>query len=80
MAAKKAKHKPVKMLVETEQDIRNKIDKHVTSLMKLADGTGFPVNPQNKKSMDFYLKHRCHDQHRFHRIDKKVNDKLGMFG
>ena len=63
--------------LENEIDIKNKIAKHVTSYTKMIDGTGFPVNPHNKKSMDFFLAHRCHSRHKFRKIDKKLNDKIG---
>ena len=42
------------------------------------DGSGFPVNPNNKKCMEFFLKHRCHGRHKFQKIDKKVNDNIAV--
>ena len=61
--------------VETDEQIRNKVERHVTSFRHV-DGTGFPVNPNNKKCIEFFLKHRCHGRHKFHKIDKKVNDNI----
>ena len=47
------------VLQESDDQLKNRIEKHVTAFTTLLDGTGFPINIYNKKSLLFFLSHRC---------------------
>lgn len=71
---KRARNQPVVIFAGSDDELKNKIEKHVTT--NYAGCQSFPVNPSAKKTMNFYLTHRCQNRFKFDRIDKKVNDKL----
>ena len=47
------------VLQESDDQLKNRIEKHVTAYTTMLDGTGFPINIYNKKSLHFFLSHRC---------------------
>ena len=75
---KKANIKATEVTTEHDFEIKNKIEKHVTSYTTMLDGTGFPINIYQKKSLHFFLTHRCQNRYRFNKIDKTITDKVAI--
>ena len=68
--------KTANVIEESDDQLKNRIEKHVTAYTTMLDGTGFPINVYNKKSLHFFLSHRCQARHKYSQIDKTITDKV----
>ena len=66
------------ILVESDDQLKNRLEKHVTAYTTMLDGTGFPINVNNKKSLHFFLSHRCQARHKYTKIDKTITDTVSV--
>ncbi len=71
---KRAKKQPLIIFDGSDDELKVLAEKHVAT--SFSDNYSFPINPRAKKSMSFFLQHRCQGRYKFDRIDKTVNDKL----
>ena len=72
--AKIARKQPLRIFDGNDDQLKVIAEKHVATAFN--DTASFPINPRAKKSMSFFLQHRCQGRYKFDRIDKTVNDKL----
>jgi hypothetical protein len=71
---KRARKQPLKIFDGSDDELKILAEKHVATSFN--DNYSFPINPRAKKTMSFFLQHRCQGRYKFDRIDKTVNDKL----